>query len=253
MASASTSGRFLQLVADPLRWALLHELADGDHRVGELVELVGAPQNLVSYHLGELRQAGLVSSRRSSADGRDTYYRFESAPFRQLLGDVAVALHPALGHVPAATVLSPRRRKARVLFLCTGNSARSQMAEAFAEQRAGHAVEARSAGSHPKPLHPEAVRVMAGYGIDISGRSSRHLRRFARTRFDHVITLCDKVKEVCPELPGQPATAHWSMPDPSATPDDAATAFDRAAAEIDERVDLLLARIAAQPARPRRQ
>ena len=70
--------------------------------------------------------------------------------------------------------------------------------------RAGGAVEARSAGSHPKPLHPNAVRVMSERGIDISGNASKHLDRFARTRFDRVITLCDKVKEVCPDFSGAP-------------------------------------------------
>ncbi len=88
-----------------------------------------------------------------------------------------------------------------VLFLCTGNSARSQMAEALLEHRCEHAIAGRSAGSHPKALHPNVVRVMAERGIDISGRPSKHLDRFARTRFDRVITLCDKVREICPEFP----------------------------------------------------
>lgn len=80
-----------------------------------------------------------------------------------------------------------------VLVLCTGNSARSQMAEALLEHRSGRAIRARSAGSHPKVLHPNEVRVMAEHGIDIAGRPTKHLDRFARTRFDRVITLCDKV------------------------------------------------------------
>lgn len=242
-----TPSRFLQLVADPLRWALLHELAEGDRRVGELTTLVGASQNLVSYHLGEMRSAGLVSSRRSSADGRDTYYRFNPALFGQLLRDTGVALHPALRSEPTAPVVPARARKVRVLFLCTGNSARSQIAEAFATQRAGQAITARSAGSHPKPLHPHAIEVMAAHGIDISGHTSMHLRRLAHHRFDHVVTLCDRVKEICPDLPGQPATAHWSIPDLS-THDGGYPAFVRAADEIAERVNLLIARIAAQPA-----
>ena len=120
------------------------------------------------------------------------------------------------------------------------------MAEALLERRSEGTIVARSAGSHPKALHPNAVRVMAERGIDISTRPTKHLSRFARSRFDQVITLCDKVKEICPELPGRPPTAHWSMADPSAAgADDDATypAFVRAAEEIEERIDLLIARL----------
>jgi protein-tyrosine-phosphatase len=141
-----------------------------------------------------------------------------------------------------------------VLFLCTGNSARSQMAQALLEHRSGHAIDARSAGSHPTALHPNAVRVMAERGIDISGRHTKHLRRFTRTRFDRVITLCDKVREICPEFPGPPTAAHWSMPDPAAEGDgDAASypAFRRTADELEVRVALLIGELTAQPSERR--
>ena len=110
--------------------------------------------------------------------------------------------------------------------------------------RSADTVEARSAGSHPKPLHPNAVRVMAERGVDISGRPTKALTRFTRNRFDRVITLCDKVREICPEFPGQPIAAHWSIADPaSAGESDTATygAFVRTADEIEGRVALLLA------------
>jgi protein-tyrosine-phosphatase/DNA-binding transcriptional ArsR family regulator len=242
---------FLQLVSDPQRWQLLVELARSDRRVGELTELCDKQQNLVSYHLGELRKAGLVSSRRSSADRRDTYYRVDVARCTELLCAAGAALQPGLrlGPLPAnqATI---RGWAPRVLFLCSGNSARSQMAEAMLQERSGGAVEARSAGSHPKTLHPNAVRVMAERGIDISGRPTKHLDRFARTRFDRVVTLCDKVREICPEFPGQPTTSHWSMPDPAADADtDVASypAFVRTADELEARVGLLVAQLTAQP------
>ena len=110
-------------------------------------------------------------------------------------------------------------------------------------------MDAHSAGSHPKPLHPNAVRVMAERGIDIARRPTKSLGRFSRTRFDRVITLCDKVREVCPEFPGAPITAHWSIPDPAVAGDgDQATypAFQEVADEIEDRVALLLADLATR-------
>ncbi len=239
----------LQLVAEPRRWALLQALAASDRRVGELTEILDERQNLVSYHLAELRSAGLVTSRRSAADGRDVYYRVELTRFRDELARAATALHPGVRLVGAPVERAgPRRRHVKVLFLCTGNSARSQMAEALLEHRSGHTITARSAGSHPKPLHPTAVRVMAERGIDIDGRPTKHMSRFARSTFDRVITLCDKAREVCPEFPGHPVAAHWSMPDPSAsggTDDEKYAAFCRTADELELRIEFLLAELSA--------
>jgi protein-tyrosine-phosphatase len=233
----------LPLLADPHRWRLLAELARSDRRVGELTALIDAPQNLVSYHLGELRKAGVVTSRRSSADGRDVYYRAELGRCSALLGGAGGVLHPGLRLAPSPPV--PRSRsRARVLFLCTGNSARSQMAEALLVHRSDGRIDARSAGSHPKPLHPLAVRVMAERGIDIAGRSSTSLDRFVRMRFDRVVTLCDKVREVCPDFPSAAATAHWSTPDPSAGDHET---FVRLADDLEARVALLLAELSAAP------
>src|SRR5262249_23608990 len=113
--------------------------------------------------------------------------------------------------------------------------ARSQMAEALAEQQGARAF---SAGSHPKPLHAEAVRVMRGYGIDLAGRRSKHLSEFARRRFDAVVTLCDRVREVCPEVPGHRAPLHWSSAAPPRGGD--SEAFERTAAELAARIPFLL-------------
>ena len=241
----------LGLLSDPLRWQLVVELGRSDRRVGELVQLVGKPQNLVSYHLAELRHARIVSARRSSADGRDVYYRADLFRCRDLLGEAGLSLHPGLSLAPTAPDdVEPRPTRPRLLFLCTGNSARSQIAEALVERRSAGTVEARSAGSHPKALHPNAVRVMAERGVDISGRPTKSLTRFARNRFDRVITLCDKVREICPEFPGVPIATHWSIADPAAAGDsDKATypAFQRVADEIESRVALLLADLRTRP------
>jgi protein-tyrosine-phosphatase/DNA-binding transcriptional ArsR family regulator len=223
--------RFLQLAGHPLRWHLMSELARSDRRVGELCELADRRQSLVSYHLRQLRDAGLVSVRRSAADGRDTYYVLDLTRCGELLASAGESLHPGLA--PRA----PRERRttlARVLFLCTGNSARSQMAEALCARLSGGAVSAASAGSHPKPLHPDAVRVMP----ELAGRRSKHLGEFEGQRFDYVISLCDRVREICPEFPGGPELIHWSIPDPAREP--GGDAFERTAAELHTRIHFLI-------------
>ena len=169
----------LGMLSDPLRWQLVVELGRSDRRVGELVELLGKPQNVVSYHLGELRNAGIVTARRSSADGRDVYYRADLLRCRDLLGHASSGLHPGISLIPTdPDDGAGQRPRARLLFLCTGNSARSQIAEALVDRRSAGSVEARSAGSHPKLLHPNAVRVMAERGIDISERPTKPLSLF---------------------------------------------------------------------------
>jgi protein-tyrosine-phosphatase/DNA-binding transcriptional ArsR family regulator len=227
-----------------LRWRLLSELARSDRRVGELCELAGRRQSLVSYHLRQLRDGGLVSMRRSAADARDSYYFVDLARCGELLASTGVALHPGLA--PALRPRAERQRgpaRARVLFLCTGNSARSQIAAALAERLSGGAVRAESAGSHPKPLHPNALRVMSERGLDTSGCRSKHLGEFTGRRFDYVISLCDRVREVCPEFPGGPELIHWSIPDPAREPgsdEETLPAFERTAAELNARIDFLI-------------
>jgi len=246
MVELSEPPAFLSLAADPQRWRILRELARSDRRVGELVDLLGKPQSVVSYHLGELRRAGVVEPRRSAADGRDTYYRLVVDRCRAELASIGAALHPGIASGSDSPAVRSAGRRRRVLFLCTGNSARSQMAEALVAHRSSGQVEARSAGSQPKPLHPLAVEVMADRGIDIAGRPSTHLDRYRRTRFDRVVTLCDKVREICPELPNAAGRAHWSIPDPSAAPADAARrAFEATADELTERIDVLLPELLA--------
>jgi len=244
----SSPPRFLQLAGHPLRWRLLSELARSDRRVGELCELAGRRQSLVSYHLRQLRHGGLVSMRRSAADGRDTYYVLDLARCGGLLSSAAASLHPGLAPSPPRPAAgAPGAASARVLFLCTGNSARSQMAEALAEQMSAGTVRAASAGSHPKPLHPNAVRVMRERGIDLAGHRPKHLAEFTDQRFDIIISLCDRVREVCPDFPGAPHAIHWSVRDPAREPgtdDETLPAFEHTAAELEMRIGFLLAAIA---------
>jgi ArsR family transcriptional regulator, arsenate/arsenite/antimonite-responsive transcriptional repressor / arsenate reductase (thioredoxin) len=241
---------FLQLAGHPIRWRLLGELARSDRAVRELTGSLGEPQSLVSYHLGQLRNGGLVTMRRSSADRRDSYYAIDLERCGELLRSSGSALHPglALGPAPPRGHVSP----CRVLFLCTGNGTRSQIAEALLDVLSGGRVEVVSAGSHPKPVHPNAVRVMRERGIDISAKRSKHLDGFTRRRFDFVITLCDRVREVCPEFPGPPDAIHWSIPDPGLegeTDRESYPAFKRTVAELETRIRFLLSAIDHTPRR----
>jgi protein-tyrosine-phosphatase/DNA-binding transcriptional ArsR family regulator len=246
---------FVRLAAHPLRWRLLRELVRSDRAVWELMTLIDEPQSLVSYHLRLLRDGGLVTSRRSSADRRDNYHAIDLTACQQALRSAGGALHPALrlAHPPATCRRTgPLRR--RVLFLCTGNSARSQIAEALLKRMSAGAIDATSAGSHPKPLHPNAVRVLRKRGIDIGANRTKHVDEFVSQRFDSVITLCDRVREVCPEFPHGPDLVHWSLPDPALDgPTNRASypAFERTAAELETRIGFQL-HVLSHPATPRR-
>jgi arsenate reductase len=108
--------------------------------------------------------------------------------------------------------------KAKVLFLCTGNSARSQMAEAFLRKYGGERFETYSAGTEPKGVHPYTERVMEEVGINLSGQRSKHVKEYmGKVHFGYLITMCDEAEENCPTtFPGIGQRLHWSFEDPSA-------------------------------------
>jgi arsenate reductase len=106
--------------------------------------------------------------------------------------------------------------KKRVLILCTGNSARSQMAEGLLRHDGGPGYEAFSAGTHPSHVRPEAIQAMREVGIDITGHRSKSVEEFAGQHFDYVITVCDNAKENCPVFPDTTKRIHWSLEDPAA-------------------------------------
>lgn len=105
--------------------------------------------------------------------------------------------------------------KKRVLFICTHNSARSQMAEGYLRHLAGDRFDVYSAGTEATLVRPQAIEVMAEIGIDISGQSSKTLQQYLPERWDYVITVCDDANESCPVFPGTSDRSHWSFPDPS--------------------------------------
>ena len=139
----------------------------------------------------------------------------------------------------------PPTRPFRVLFLCTGNSARSQMAEAVLNRKGAGRFEAHSAGSRPADaVHPLALWALRESGIDWQGHAPRGLDAVQHEPWNFIITVCDRARESCPVFPGQPITAHWGMPDPAAvTGSDALrqAAFVDALTMISCRIDLLLA------------
>ncbi len=131
----------------------------------------------------------------------------------------------------------------RVLFLCTHNSARSQMAEALLRHLGGKDFEAYSAGNNPTGLNPYAVAVMAERGIDISQQQSKSVDQFLGQEFDFVITVCDRAKQTCPVFPGDPKQIHWSFDDPSEVQGDEETklrAFRQTATFMTNRVQALI-------------
>lgn len=235
----------LRLAGHPLRWSLLRALSESDCRVRELSSALSEPQNLVSYHLGLLRKARLVTARRSSHDGRDTYYHLDLDRFRLALEEVGTALHTAVqdGDHGAMRRRARKGHEVSVLFVCTGNSARSPMAEAMLRCHQVPGVQVTSAGVTPKPqLHPYAVRVIhERLGVDLSDQRPRSLESLSARRFDRVITLCDRARENWAGIADQPRRAHWSIPDPADHPSGPTrTAFEQAAADIDRRVHHLL-------------
>lgn len=133
----------------------------------------------------------------------------------------------------------------RVLFLCTGNSARSQMAEAILRHLAKDRVDVQSAGSEPRPeinpLAREAVRKVLG--LEMAGQHPKSMNGYLGDRFDYVITVCDRAAEVCPTFPGAPEVIRWSLPDPAeaaGTEEERRRAFENSAKDLIQRIRLWL-------------
>jgi protein-tyrosine-phosphatase len=203
----------------------------------------------VSYHLGLLRTAKLVTERKSRADERSVYYSLDLERFRALYLQAGEQLHPAL--VDGA--VNPREESAadetpqaplRVLFLCTHNSARSQMAEALLRQVSQGCIEAFSAGSdQAERVHPLAVRAMEHLGIQRRQAHPKHFDAFVGQHFDAIVTVCDRVRELCPLFPDDPERIHWSFPDPAeveGTEDDQYHAFEQTAVQLLTRIRFLI-------------
>jgi len=199
----------LKLLADDTRWRVIKELRHSDRQVGELVERLNLPQNLASYHLGLLRQAGLVEMHRSEADARVLYYGLDLVAVQKAYEQIGASLS-----LPAAQAAVAQ---ASVVFLCTENSARSQIAEGWLRQMSHGHVPVRSAGTQPQALHPLAVQVMAEVGVDIGYQQAKGLEAISDAHPDIVVTVCDRAREACAPCIEAPILFHWSIPDPART------------------------------------
>lgn len=242
----------LRLLAHPLRWQLVKALCTSDRRVQELVEEVQQPYNLVSYHLKLLRASDLVALRKSDADGRDLYYSLNLKKLQEDYQQAALALHPGWTWKEAPPE-QERQTPLRVLFLCTHNSARSQMAEGLLRHLGGERFVVASAGSQPHSVHPDAVAVMSEMGIDIRKQQSKHLAEFQGQEFDVAVTVCDRVREECPTYNFCESAIHWSIPDPAAIADagERRRVFDSTVRELQDRVQRFMKAVLTAPSRTR--
>jgi protein-tyrosine-phosphatase/DNA-binding transcriptional ArsR family regulator len=226
----------LKLIADETRWRLIQALRWSDYQVGELVDLLDMPQNLLSYHLNLLRQAGLVQVHRSDADARANYYGIDLSAMVRFYFGLGTELHLSAAHpseIPPHTVV----------FLCTANSARSQMAEGWLRHLSGGRLSARSAGTRPAQLHPLAVEVMAEAGIDIGYQQAKSVEALTDLGPELVVTVCDIAREECVVWRNAARRLHWSIPDPAAEADPAVQieAFRNARDDLRRRVEGLIA------------
>lgn len=240
---------FFKLLAHEVRWKIVTFLARSDYNGQELIGLLKQPQNLVSYHLRLLSEQHLITERRNSADERSIYYSLDLGTLRTLYRASGESLHPFLGQEEMSAPLLQQEgavqpgKPVRVLFLCTQNSARSQMAEGILRDLSQGQIEVSSAGSHPTHLHPLAIQASAAQGIDIHQQWSKHLDELVGKTFDYMITVCDRVREACPTFPGDPTRIHWSFPDPAlveGTEEERSHAFEQTALQLMTRIRYLL-------------
>jgi arsenate reductase (thioredoxin) len=173
----------------------------------------------------------LAEQRTAIARQRDDLDRLE-AELSDLEAVIAAAGRQTRRTHPVSTPI-------RVLFVCTGNSARSQLAEALLRTMGGADFEVHSAGTEPKGVNPYAIRVLASLGVDWSAATSKSLQGFIGQQFDYVITVCDRAKQVCPVFPGVQDQIHWGLEDPAevdGTDAQKLAAFERTATELTMRL-----------------
>lgn len=209
-------------MADPHRLQILDLLMQGESCNYELTEWLGLTPSLLSHHLRVLRAAGLVTNRRDAIDGRWVYYAVNQETvlvWRQWFHEMfdPARIQPRLsGCGPEGQLIDPEAGEAqrRVLFLCTGNAARSQMAEAIVNTRLAGRWQAVSAGTQPdETVHPAAITTLAELGIDWGDHRTKHAAEFQGEVFDLVVTLCHNARREVPDW--VESSVHVGFPDPA--------------------------------------
>jgi protein-tyrosine-phosphatase len=245
--SRSEAYRFFRVLGDETRLSIVQMLCLGDLRAGELGAALRLPSNALAYHLKHLQALRLLRDRRSGADARDVYYSLDLDRLQALYSAAGDVLHPGIaanhpGGQADWHATGPAPRPVRVLFLCTHNSARSQLAEGILRHMGGELVEAYSAGSEPTEVDPEALAALRELGIDPAPQRAKSLAVFVGQQFDYLITVCDRVRDACPVFPGDPDQIHWSFADPAVIedPERRRAAFRQVACELQTRIRYLL-------------
>jgi len=239
--------RFLRVLGDQTRLSIVRMLALSDLRAGELGSALRLPSNALAYHLKQLQSLQLLHDHRSSGDARDVYYHLDLDRLHRLFATTGDTLYPGMtscssDKAQTSDAGSTPARRLRVLFLCTHNSARSQLAEGLLRAMGGDLVEAASAGSDPTDVDPDALAVLRELGIDPAPLSAKPLALYSGQPFDCIISVCDRVRDVCPVFPGDPHQVHWSFSDPAVIEDPTLrrAAFRAVAHELQTRIRYLL-------------
>ncbi len=274
--------QYFKALADTTRLRILNLLLQGELCVCDIQCVLGISQPAASRHLAYLKNSGMVLDNR---DGYRIFYRLAQGsnggtqPFlydflrdafreqAQLKSDTkrlkeaisagACAVcdwktGSAIDSDEASGATKTKRRTSmqehyKVLILCTGNSARSQMAEGLLRNMGGEKFEVASAGTRPVGMNPDAVKAMSEIGIDISGGRSKHVDEFVGQQLDYIITVCDNAKESCPIFPGGGKRVHHSFRDPAAAPAQEQPAlFREVRDEIQEWLSEFIAEIAPE-------
>lgn len=225
MSTLEDRARAFAALGDPARLAIVEMLRDEDVPPHAIGAALGMPSNLLAHHLRVLEDAGLIRRHRSQGDARRSYVTLHEEALARLIA-------------PEAPI-----RAARVVFVCTENSARSVLAEAIWRTRSD--VDVTSAGTHPgSRINPLAVSTAERAHLELGRDRPQSIDGLIHQR-DLVVSVCDSVNEELPQLPNQ--RLHWSVPDPARVGTRAA--FNAALRELARRVDALAPRVVASPAR----
>lgn len=236
----------LRNFGEPNRLVIISLLSTGPMLVSDICNASGLSLTLVSQHLRILRDSGMVQAERDSKDARAVWYSLNPQRIKEI--QTALSMVFDMTKIVDCRGLGAKqspnlsREKFRVLFLCSGNSARSQMAEALLQHYGKGLIEARSAGTHPREVHPLTIKVLTEIGLDTKGLKTKHYSVFNQESFHYVITVCDRANEECPDFKGDYQRIHWSIADPvkDGNEDELINVFKQTREELAGRIELFV-------------